>query len=67
MVIPSVFDHLGPFWAHLDPFGPFQTEMNGLVQMDKGGASSKKLFLTAMVQRGPDGPKRVPNDQKMCQ
>ena len=19
----SVFDHLGPFWAHLDPFGPF--------------------------------------------
>ena len=24
MVSPSVFDHLGPFWAPLDPFGPFQ-------------------------------------------
>ena len=21
----SVFDHLGPFWAALQPFGPFQT------------------------------------------
>ena len=29
----SVFDHLGPFWAHLDPFGPFQTKMNFLPQM----------------------------------
>ena len=33
MVNLSVFDHLGPFWAHLDPFGPFQTKMNFLPQM----------------------------------
>ena len=33
MVNLSVFDHLGPFWAHLDPFGPFQTTMNFLPQM----------------------------------
>ena len=24
MVNRSIFDHLGPFWAHLDPFGPFK-------------------------------------------
>ena len=27
----SVFDHLGPFWAHLDPFGPFQTKIDFLL------------------------------------
>merc|ERR1711894_826855 len=47
MVNLSVFDHLGPFWAHLDPFGPFQTKMNFLPQMDKvgfvGGASEQKI------------------------
>ena len=37
MVNLSVFDHLGPFWAHLDPFGPFQTKINFLPQMDKVG------------------------------
>ena len=35
-----------PFWAHLDPFGPFQTKMNFLPQMDKvgfgGGAPEQK-------------------------
>ena len=31
----SVFDHLdwNHFWAHLDPFGPFQTKMIFLPQM----------------------------------
>ena len=24
MINLSVFDHLGPFWTHLDPFGPFK-------------------------------------------
>ena len=24
----SVFDHLGPFWAHLDPYRPFQTRFD---------------------------------------
>ena len=33
----SVFDHLGPFWAHLDPFGPFQTKMIFMPEMDKVG------------------------------
>ena len=26
MVSPSVFDHLVSVWAHLEPFGPFQTK-----------------------------------------
>ena len=34
MVNLSVIDHLGPFWAHLDPFGPFQTKIILLPQMD---------------------------------
>ena len=37
MVNLYVFDHLGPFWAHMDPFGPFQTKMIFLPQMDKVG------------------------------
>ena len=28
MVNLSVFDHLGPFWAALEPFGPFQTKVD---------------------------------------
>ena len=35
MVNLSRFDHLGPVWVHLDPFGPFQTKMIFLPQMDK--------------------------------
>ena len=35
MVNLSLFEHLGPFWAHLGPFGPFQTKMIFLPQMDK--------------------------------
>ena len=31
MVNLSVFDHLGPFWAHLDPFGPFQIRIDILL------------------------------------
>ena len=47
MINQSVFDHLGPFWAHLDTFGPFQTKMNFLSQMDKvgfgGGAPEQRI------------------------
>ena len=64
MVNPNVFGHLGPFWAHLGPFGPFQTKYNFLPQMDKVGFGAKNQFLLEMVKRGPDGPKGVPNDQK---
>ena len=46
MIIPIVVHHLGPPWAHLDPFGPFQTKMNFLPQMEKvgfgGGAPEQK-------------------------
>ena len=31
MVNLSLFEHLGPFWAHLDPFGPFQTRIDILL------------------------------------
>ena len=38
-----VVDNLGPLWAHLDTFGPFQTKINLLPYKDKvgfvGGAS----------------------------
>ena len=33
----GVFDHLEPFWAHLDPFGPFRTKMTFLPQTDQVG------------------------------
>ena len=43
----SVFDHLWPFRAHLDPFGSVHTKMNFLPQMDKvgfgRGASEQKI------------------------
>ena len=35
MVKLDVFDNLGPFWAHLDTFGPFQTKINLLPHKDK--------------------------------
>ena len=42
----DVFDNLGPFWAHLDTFGSFQTKTNFLPDEDKegfgGGAFEKK-------------------------
>ena len=31
------FDNLGPFCAHLDTFGPFQTKINLLPHKDKAG------------------------------
>ena len=66
MVNLSVFDHLGPFWAHLDPFGPFQTKMIFLPQMDKigfcRGASEQYinscLKWSKRVQMGPEGSKK---------
>ena len=61
MVNPSALDHLGPFLAHLDPFGPFQTKMNFLLQVDKvgfgGGASEQNInFLCEMDILAPLGP-----------
>ena len=47
----SVFDYLGPgFWAHLDPFKPFQTKNDFLPQIDKvgfgvGASEQKSIFV----------------------
>ena len=41
MVNLSLFDHLGPFWAHLDPFGPSQTKIMFCSQRKKKGLDSK--------------------------
>ena len=53
MVNLSVFDHLGPFWALLDPFGPFQTKMNFLPQM--GVAEVLRSKKSIFVWNGPKG------------
>ena len=58
-----------PFWAHLDPVGPFQTTNIFLPQMDKvgfcSGASEQKinscLKWSKRVQMGPKGSQRVKN------
>ena len=36
MVNLTVFDHLGYFWAHLVPFGPFQTRVEEVVRRHEG-------------------------------
>ena len=36
-----VFDHEEPFWAHLDPFGPFQTRIDILLR----STSAKPYFV----------------------
>ena len=41
MVSPSVFNHLGSFWAHLDPFGAFQTRIDCLLR----STSAKPYFV----------------------
>ena len=61
----NIFDHLGHFWAHLDPFGPFQTKLDFLLQTTL--AKGHFVFLrrkidfclkrSKMVQMGPNGPK----------
>ena len=37
----SLFDHLGPFWANLDPIGPFQTRIDILLR----STSAKPYFV----------------------
>ena len=69
MVNLNVFDHLGPF---LGPSGPFWTisekndfvAPNGQNRVLQRCFGAKYQFLFEMVQKGPDGPKRVPNDKK---
>ena len=69
MVNISLFDHLGP---RLGPSGPFWTisdkndffAPNGQNRVLQRCFGAKYQFLFEMVQKGPDGPKRVPNVQK---
>ena len=68
MVNVDVFDHLGPIWARLDPFGPFRTKNDFWLK----STSAKPYFVLMgqqidfcqMVKKCPDGPIRVPNCQK---
>ena len=65
----SVFDHLRPY---LSPsrtlLGHFRQKwflaQNGQSRVLQRCFGAKYQFLFEMVQKGPDGPKRVPNDQK---
>ena len=75
IVNPSVFDHFLPFWALLDSFRLFQTKIAFLLLSTSAKPEiniknllypfgAKKSFLSEMVQRGPEGPKRIRNGQK---
>ena len=46
MVNLSIFDHLGPFWSHLDPFGPFQTRIDILLR-----STSVKPYFVHLGQK----------------
>ena len=70
MVNLYVFDHLGPFWAHMNTFGPFQTTIKLLPHKDKvrfyrGAFEPKKSFFclkwSKRVQTGPKGSQMVNN------
>ena len=62
-------DHLGPFWARLNPFGPFQTKNDFLLK----SASAKHYFVlmgrqidfclkwSKSVQMDPKGSQIVKN------
>ena len=49
MVNLDVFDHSGPFWAHLDTFGPFQTKINLLPHKDKVGRFGRGVFEQKII------------------
>ena len=68
MVKLSVFDHLGPFWAHMNTFGPFQTKIKLLPYKDKvrfyrGAFEQKNHFF---VLNGSKGPRRAQNRSQMA-
>ena len=54
-----LFDYLGPFWAYLDLFGPFQTRIDILLR----STSAKPYFVhfgQKIIFVCPNGPKRGP-------
>ena len=68
MINLDVFDHLGPFWAHLDLLGPFQTKndfaQKHLCQNLLCPYVATHWFLSEMVQKCLDGPKKGPKSSK---
>ena len=46
MVNLDVFDHSGPFWARLDPYGPLETKNDFLLK-----STSAKPFFFLMGQQ----------------
>ena len=46
MANPDIFYHLGPFWARLNPFGPFQTKNDFLLK-----STSAKPYFVLMRQQ----------------
>ena len=69
MVNLSLFEHLGPFWAHLDPFGPFQTRIDILLWSTSAEPyfvhlGQKNHFCLKWSKRVQMDPKGFPNDQK---
>ena len=66
MVNLSLFDHLGPFWAHLDPFGPFQTRIDILLW----STSAEPYFVhlgqkIIFVWNGPKGSRWIQTGSQM--
>ena len=61
MVNLDVFfvDNLGPFWAHLGTFGPFQTKKSICFKVGFGGGAfdQKIIFCLKWSQRAQTGPK----------
>ena len=61
----SVFDHMEPFWAHLDHFGQFQTRIDILLW----STSAKPYFVHSgqkiiIVWNGPKGTRWAPKGSK---
>ena len=51
---PNCFDQLGPFLAHLDPFGQFQIRNDLLSQMDKVGFPKYHWFTEFNAKMSPN-------------
>ena len=60
----DVFDHLGPVWARLDPFGPFQTKNDFLIKpyfVLLGQQTDLFLEWSKSIQMGPQGSQIAKN------
>ena len=67
--IPNCFWQIWTVLCPSDTFGPFKTKIISLPQIDKvgfgrGGLEQKIIVLFEMVEKSPDGSKRVSNGRK---